>query len=100
MVETARGGGPEDTHQQGGSTAYVCLLASVAALGGLLFGYDTAVIAGAIKYITIRFQLGPRNVSTCLRHLLIEIRVVWTRFASSFLPMWGPAPTPPGFFQA
>jgi len=42
-----------------GSIAYVCLLASVAALGGLLFGYDTAVIAGAIKYLVARFDLTP-----------------------------------------
>ena len=40
-----------------GSIRYVCLLASVAALGGLLFGYDTAVIAGAIDYLETRFEL-------------------------------------------
>ncbi len=40
-----------------GSTAYVLLLTSVAALGGLLFGYDTAVIAGTIDFLKIRFQL-------------------------------------------
>ena len=27
---------------------------------------------------------GVRNVSICLRHLRVEISVVWTRFASSF----------------
>ena len=41
----------------GGSIAYVYLLASVAALGGLLFGYDTAVIAGAIEFLVKRFEL-------------------------------------------
>ena len=40
-----------------GSTGYVWLLASVAALGGLLFGYDTAVIAGAIDFLQVRFGL-------------------------------------------
>lgn len=49
-------GSPQEVGQEG-SIAYVLLLASVAALGGLLFGYDTAVIAGAIKYITIQFGL-------------------------------------------
>jgi hypothetical protein len=29
-------------------------------------------------------SLSERNVSTCLRHLRVEISVVWTRFASSF----------------
>ncbi|NUQ65671.1 MAG: sugar porter family MFS transporter [Pirellulales bacterium] len=41
----------------GGSIGYVYLLASVAALGGLLFGYDTAVISGAIGYLAERFSL-------------------------------------------
>lgn len=40
-----------------GSTAYVVLLALVAALGGLLFGYDTAVISGAIGFLKTRFEL-------------------------------------------
>lgn len=39
-----------------GSIGYVFLIASVAALGGLLFGYDTAVIAGAIKYLVQCFK--------------------------------------------
>jgi len=44
---------------RGGSTTYVLLLASVAALGGLLFGYDTAVIAGAIGFLETHFTLTP-----------------------------------------
>src|SRR5580698_6131228 len=36
---------------------YVILIAAVAALGGLLFGFDTAVIAGTLKYLTHHFQL-------------------------------------------
>ncbi len=39
------------------NTRYVWMLACVAALGGLLFGYDTAVISGAIGFLTERFQL-------------------------------------------
>ncbi len=35
----------------------VYLLTAVAALGGLLFGYDTAVISGAIGFLKIKFQL-------------------------------------------
>jgi len=37
--------------------AYVAQLAMVAALGGLLFGYDTAVISGAIGFLQTRFDL-------------------------------------------
>ncbi len=44
---------------QRGSVAYVSLLTSIAALGGLLFGYDTAVIAGAIDFLEVRFSLDP-----------------------------------------
>jgi SP family arabinose:H+ symporter-like MFS transporter len=47
------------TEDHDGSMLYVCLLATVAALGGLLFGYDTAVIAGAIDFLEVRFVLSP-----------------------------------------
>ncbi len=42
---------------ESGSVAYVVLLAVVAALGGLLFGYDTAVISGAIGFLQKKFAL-------------------------------------------
>ena len=44
---------------QQGSIAYVCRLSLVATLGGLLFGYDTAVIAGAIGFATSIPQFTP-----------------------------------------
>ncbi len=46
-----------ENHPDQGSTGYVFVLASVAALGGLLFGYDTAVISGAIGYLSDYFGL-------------------------------------------
>lgn len=39
---------------------FVFFVASVAALGGLLFGYDTGVISGAILFITKDFHLDTR----------------------------------------
>jgi SP family galactose:H+ symporter-like MFS transporter len=39
---------------------YVLLVACVAALGGLLFGYDTGVISGAILFINKDFSLSTR----------------------------------------
>lgn len=35
--------------------AYVGMVCGVAALGGLLFGYDTAVISGAIEPLRMHF---------------------------------------------
>lgn len=42
-----------------GSRTYVVLVCLVATLGGLLFGYDTAVIAGAIGFLKAKFALSP-----------------------------------------
>jgi len=38
---------------------YIVLISGVAALGGLLFGYDTAVISGAIGLLQSHFSLSP-----------------------------------------
>jgi SP family arabinose:H+ symporter-like MFS transporter len=38
---------------------FVTLVSVVAAVGGLLFGYDTAVISGAIGFMQQRFSLNP-----------------------------------------
>ena len=44
---------PEDQTNMG----FIYLVSVVAALGGLLFGYDTAVIAGAIGFLQTKFDL-------------------------------------------
>jgi MFS transporter, SP family, xylose:H+ symportor len=43
--------------QDRGSMRYLTVLSLVAALGGLLFGYDTAVISGAIGFLAEHFRL-------------------------------------------
>lgn len=44
---------------QNKSLKYVYRYTIVAAIGGLLFGYDTAVVAGAIGFIEEKYQLSP-----------------------------------------
>lgn len=44
-------------HKSQGSLFYLLLACLVAALGGLLFGFDTAVISGAIDQLEIQFAL-------------------------------------------
>jgi sugar porter (SP) family MFS transporter len=51
---------PASPDRDRGSMAYVLLLTGVAALGGLLFGYDTAVISGAIGFLEKHFDLDPQ----------------------------------------
>lgn len=46
-------------HQEGGANlAHVTMIAAAAAMGGFLFGYDSAVINGAVDAIQERFQVG------------------------------------------
>ena len=42
-----------------GSAPFIILVTCVAAMGGLLFGYDTAVISGAIGFMEKFFHLSP-----------------------------------------
>lgn len=45
--------------QSGNTSLYVVLIAASAAISGLLFGYDTAVINGALVYLRLDFHLNP-----------------------------------------
>jgi len=46
-------------------------IASVAALGGFLFGFDTAVINGAISALTARFEASPAATGVAVSAALI-----------------------------
>src|SRR5260221_12892436 len=50
---------PEVSAPSGASSLFVGVVSCIAALGGLLFGYDTAVISGAIGLLQTHFHLGP-----------------------------------------
>jgi SP family arabinose:H+ symporter-like MFS transporter len=59
------------TEQDKGSRGYLALLAGGAALGGMLFGYDTAVISGAIGYLKDHFHLAADMTGWAASSLLI-----------------------------
>jgi sugar porter (SP) family MFS transporter len=54
-----------------GSARYVYLPAMVAAIGGLLFGFDTAVINGAIVFIKQQFLLSDSQTEIAASSLLL-----------------------------
>ena len=47
------------TNGRSNAILYITMIAAVAALGGLLFGFDTGIIAGAMLFIVPDFHLGP-----------------------------------------
>jgi MFS transporter, SP family, xylose:H+ symportor len=55
----------------GGSRAYVMTLTLIAALGGLLFGYDTAVISGAIGFLRTHFGLSAAETGWAASSALV-----------------------------
>ncbi len=53
-------GNPEkNSAPERGSTLYLTGVCTVAAMGGVLFGFDTAVISGARKLLVTQFSLDP-----------------------------------------
>lgn len=54
--------GIENTTESKASQAFVIKVSVVAALGGLLFGYDTAVIAGVVGFLQEKFELSSTMV--------------------------------------
>ena len=53
------------------NTSYVTLVAIAASLGGLLFGYDTAVISGAIGFLRIHFDLSAAQMGWAAASALV-----------------------------
>jgi len=54
-----------------GSRLYVYVVSAVAAVGGLLFGFDTAIISGAEKFVTAEFQLNVYQEGFAVSSILI-----------------------------
>src|ERR687886_2239236 len=56
---------------QSSQNRYVYLVSAVAALGGMLFGYDTGVISGALLFIKKVFALSPFMQGAVVSSLLV-----------------------------
>jgi len=53
------------------TTGFVIKLTVVAALGGFLFGYDTAVVSGVIPFITTKFVLDDKLVGYAVSSAIV-----------------------------
>lgn len=56
---------------EGGSVLYVYLVCAVAAVGGLLFGFDTAIISNAIGPVTKEFALDEHEQGFAVSSILV-----------------------------
>lgn len=54
---------------------YILLLSLVASFGGFLFGYDTAVVSGAIGFLTSHFQLSAELTGWAASSMLVGCMV-------------------------
>ncbi len=61
----------QKTEQTSGNTIYIFLICIVAAVGGFLFGFDTAVIAGAIPFLTKYFSLNDAMLGWAVSSVLV-----------------------------
>ena len=69
--------------EEHGSVRYVTAISLIAALGGLLFGYDTAVINGAIGFLETHFHLTAAMKGWASSSALLGC-VVGVSFAGAF----------------
>ena len=74
--------------QENFNARFIALVTVVAALGGLLFGYDTAVIAGAIGFLQTHFQLDPAMKGWAAASALLGC-VIGVSFAGIFSDRMG-----------
>src|SRR5919112_2785609 len=59
------------TAAEGGTNRFIYVVAAVAAMGGLLFGYDTGIISGALLFIADDFKLSDTAQQIVVASLLL-----------------------------
>ncbi|GMA60089.1 sugar porter family MFS transporter [Alicyclobacillus fastidiosus] len=73
---------------QKASVGFVTLVSVVAAIGGLLFGYDTAVISGATPFMQVKFDLGPGMIGWAVSCLMVGA-IIGAGFAGTLSDRFG-----------
>lgn len=74
-----------------GKRGYALMIAIAAALGGLLFGYDTSVISGAILFVRQQFQLTSVETELAVS-IVLAGAAIGAAFAGSFGDRYGRRP--------
>jgi SP family xylose:H+ symportor-like MFS transporter len=77
-----------DVIEQKGSIRYLISVSVVAALGGLLFGYDTGVINGSIRFVQLHFELSAAMKGLAASSALLAC-VVGAAFAGALNDRFG-----------
>ncbi|MCX4513540.1 sugar porter family MFS transporter [Streptomyces sp. NBC_01619] len=71
MTSTPQAPAPEGRKARPEHLSHVIFIAAAAAMGGFLFGYDSAVINGAVVAIRDRFDVGPEALAQVIAAALI-----------------------------
>ena len=74
-----------------GKRGYALMIAIAAALGGLLFGYDTSVISGAILFVRQQFRLTSVETEVAVS-IVLAGAAIGAAFAGSFGDRYGRRP--------
>lgn len=78
----------ENLPQKSGSRKFIVLVSFVAALGGLLFGFDTAIISGTIPYISSYFTMDEYMLGWSVSSILAGC-AVGAMFAGAMADRYG-----------
>src|SRR4030042_3021313 len=71
-----------------GTKMFVYITAGIAALAGVLFGYDTGVISGAILFIKDQFKLASTAVEAVVSAVLLGA-VIGAAFSGAITDIFG-----------